>query len=113
MGFWQDYHDNGIIPNLWKGFTGQMSAEKQNEENLAFQREKLDYEKQLQQQIFEREDTAYQRSAQDAQSVGINPMAMTGLNGSGEVVPTTLPQSNVDYSQFGMAQNIPSLLTFK
>lgn len=111
MGFWQDYHDNGALPNLWKGFTGQMSAEKQNEENLQFQREKLEYEKQLQQQIFEREDTAYQRSAQDAQAVGINPMAMTGLNGSGEAVPTTLQQSNVDYSQFGMAQNLPNLLS--
>ena len=32
-----------------------------NEQNLNFQREKLDYDKALQQQIFDREDTAVQR----------------------------------------------------
>ena len=50
-GFFDWYHENGIIPNLWKGFTGQMSAEKQSseaiaanqrqyEQELAWQREK-------------------------------------------------------------------------
>lgn len=53
LGFesWEDYHKRGALPNLWKGFTGQLSAEvqtdaalaasqKQYEQELAWQREK-------------------------------------------------------------------------
>ena len=39
-GFFNWYHENGIIPNLWKGLTGQLSQEKLNDENLEFQRER-------------------------------------------------------------------------
>lgn len=38
--FFNWYHDNGIIPNIWKGATGQLSQEKINEENLQYQRER-------------------------------------------------------------------------
>lgn len=100
-GFFDWYHDNGIIPNLWKGFTGQKSAEKQNEQNLNYQNKLLGYQKDLQQQIFEREDTAFTRAYNDASQLGINPMAMIGVSsGSGSPVPMSAPQSSVDYSQF-------------
>ncbi len=38
--FFNWYHDNGIIPNIWKGVTGQLSQEKINNENLDYQRER-------------------------------------------------------------------------
>lgn len=38
--FFNWYHDNGILPNLWKGATGQLSQEKLNNENLQYQRER-------------------------------------------------------------------------
>lgn len=41
---WEDYHKNGIIPNLWKGFTGQMSAEIQSEEALKQQQDQFEAE---------------------------------------------------------------------
>lgn len=39
-GFFDWYHDNGIIPNIWKGVTGQLSQEKINDENLQYQKER-------------------------------------------------------------------------
>lgn len=103
MSFWSWYHDNGILPNLWKGFTGQLSAEKQNEQNLAFQREQLDYQKQLNQLQMEREDTAYQRAAVDAQAVGINPMALAGGNGA-----SSSPLSSTSFSGSSLQGSSPA-----
>lgn len=59
------------------------------EQNLAFQRENLDYQKALQQDLFNREDTAYQRTAYDMANAGLNPLTMSGTNGAGSVVSTS------------------------
>lgn len=61
------------------------------EQNLGFQRENLDYQKALQQTIFQREDTAHQREIEDLKRAGINPLATAGGNGAnaGSVVPLT------------------------
>lgn len=60
-------------------------------QNLGFQRENLDYQKALQQQIFQREDTAHQREIEDLKRAGINPLVTAGGNGAnaGSVVPLT------------------------
>lgn len=116
MGWLSDafdwYHDNGIIPNLWKGFTGQKSAEKQNAQNLAYQRDLLAYQKQLQQQIFAREDTAFSRAYEDASKYGINPMAIAGSSAqAGSPVPMSAPTSNVDYSAFSGLRGLDTAMT--
>lgn len=116
MGWLSDafdwYHDNGIIPNLWKGFTGQKSAEKQNSQNLSYQRDLLDYQKQLQQQIFAREDTAFSRAYEDASKYGINPMAIAGNSAqAGSPVPMSAPTSNVDYSAFSGLRGLDTAMT--
>lgn len=59
------------------------------EQNLGFQRENLEYQKALQQDIFAREDTAYQRTAYDMAKAGLNPLSMSGTNGAGSVVSTS------------------------
>lgn len=59
------------------------------DENLEYQRELQEYQKALQQQIFEREDTAYQRTAADMAAAGINPLMMKQTNGAGAEVPIT------------------------
>lgn len=56
------------------------------EENLGFQKEALDYQKALQQQIFDREDSAYQRTVQDMRAAGMSPLALQGTNSAGEAI---------------------------
>lgn len=115
MSLWDDYYENGIIPNIWKGITGQKSADRNNDLNLEYQKERnliedaryedetkynrafaenerdynrafaeeqRSYERALQQQIFEREDTALERQASSLASMGINP-ASVNMNGLG------------------------------
>lgn len=78
------------IGGLWNDFTGVS----QNNANLAFQQENLDYQKALQQKIFAREDTAYQRTVRDMRLAGLNPISMQGSNSSGEAVATTPIESS-------------------
>lgn len=126
--FFDWYHENGILPNLWKGFTGQFSQEKINDENLQYQRERnqiedkryeeetaynrafaederayqrewaaneREYQRNLQQTIFDREDTAIARQAEALRAQGINPASqnMNGL-GAGAVVSSSSPASS-------------------
>lgn len=77
------------IEKVWNDFTGITN----NERNLEFQRENFDYQKALQQEIFNREDTANQRTVQDMRLSGLNPLSMSGTNGVGEVVGTNSMES--------------------
>lgn len=126
--FFSWYHNNGILPNIWKGATGQLSQELLNEQNLEYQRERnqiedaryeeetaynrafaeddrdyqrkwaadeREYQRNLQQTIFDREDTAIARQAESLRAQGINPASqnMNGL-GAGSVVSSSSPASS-------------------
>lgn len=64
-------------------------------ENLAYQQQNLDYQRALQQQIFQREDTAVQRRKSDLLAAGMNPYlsATQPGAGAGSVVSTSAPQN--------------------
>ena len=87
------------------------------EKNLRFQRENLDYQKSLQQQIFEREDTAYQRKVNDLIAAGINPAVAAGGSGSnaGAVVRTEPLHNEMKYQapQFQLGSVIDTLKSLK
>lgn len=101
----------GGIPGLWDRFkngrtneynermtreTNQLNKEIADQ-NLAFQRENLDYQKALQEKIFEREDSAYQRTASDMRAAGLNPLVMNGTNGAGEAISINPLHNDMNY----------------
>ncbi len=64
--------------------------------NFSNQQENLEYQKKLQQQVFEREDTSVARRAQDLQTVGLSKTLAAGEGASaGSVVSTKVPQLDV------------------
>lgn len=90
---WWDYFKNGKTNDVNKEIADQ---------NLQFQRENLDYEKALQKQIFEREDTAYQRTVNDMRMAGMNPLSMQGTNGAGEAIATEPLHNDFQMQDTGM-----------
>lgn len=76
------------------------------QENLGYQRELQEYNKALQQQIFEREDTSYERTARDMRNAGLNPLAMQGTNGAGEAIAQS-PLNNSFQAQTGAPMQAP------
>lgn len=77
------------------------SQKKANDQNAAIARQNfnqqqanLDYQKAVQQQTWQREDTAWQRAVQDIQKTGMSPLALSGGAGAGQVVSTTAAQNN-------------------
>lgn len=60
-----------------------ISTYKNNMKQEAWTREQFDYNKQLNKQIMEREDTAYQRAVADAKAAGLSPLTVAGTGGAG------------------------------
>lgn len=60
----------------------------QDQRNYQFSKDVFDYNKALQQEIFNREDTAYERKRRDLERAGLNPNLAAGGSGSaaGQVV---------------------------
>lgn len=103
----------GGAMNLGSTLITNQSNEKVASQNLSFQKENLEYQKALQQQIFEREDTAYQRKVNDLIAAGINPaVAATGSgSAAGSVVNTQAPHNDMRYQapQFNLGSVLDTL----
>lgn len=80
------------------------------DQNLQFQRENLDYQKALQEQIFDREDTSYQRTVNDMRQAGLNPLAMNGTNGAGEAIATEPLHNDFQMQDVGTGTVISDLI---
>lgn len=50
--FFNWYHNNGVLPNLWKGFTGQLSNEKIADDQMKFEDKKFNEEMAWQRENF-------------------------------------------------------------
>lgn len=69
------------------------STSRNNSKQEAWTQEQFDYNRQLNQQIMNREDTAYQRAVADAQAAGLSPLVTAGTGGAG--AGGTVSQSNL------------------
>lgn len=87
MGFLDAIPIIGDVLSFGYNVFGNERNYKTNRKDVAWQREQYlenrDYERALQQQIFEREDTAIQRAVQDAGKAGFSPLSVAGGNGAG------------------------------
>lgn len=99
MGFLDFLNPISMLTNIGTGIASAIQGKKNydlNEQiardNLAMQQSNLEYQKDLQQQIFQREDTSYQRTINDMRKAGLSPLAMSGTNNSGAVLTTNAPQ---------------------
>lgn len=72
-----------------------------SEKNLDFQKENFQYQKDLQQQVFGREDNSFQRARADLEKAGYNPNILSSGAGAGSVVSTQAPQQS-PYSAGGL-----------
>lgn len=86
------------------------------QENLAYQREWNEYQKSLNEQIMQREDTAIQRQVADARAAGISPLAASnvGQAQTGTSVQTGSPLENTFRRESGsspLLENLQALNT--
>lgn len=108
--------DKGLLSNptgAWDSFqNGETNTVNKQiaDQNLQFQQETQDYNRALQEKIFEREDTAYQRTAADMAAAGINPLMMSSTNGAGQALPETAKHNDQIYQGAGIAQALPALM---
>lgn len=113
----------GAASSLFGSIAGNILNYRMQEKNYALAKEALeaqkaqqqwandqyiesrDYDRALQQQIFQREDTAIQRAVNDAQDAGFSPLAALGMPaGAGQVISSnSAPGNMVQNNQFATA----------
>lgn len=77
----------GAWDKFKNGDTNEVNRQIANQ-NLDFQRQNLEYTKQLNQQLMDREDNSYQRTVADMRAAGLSPLSMSGTDSAGSPLAT-------------------------
>lgn len=83
----------GAAASIGSAIYNMYSQKKNNDRVEDFTREQFDYNRQLNNQLMQREDTAYQRAVSDARAAGLSPLTVAGTGGAGS--GGTVSQSNL------------------
>lgn len=87
----------------------------QDQRNYDFSKDVFDYNKALQQEIFNREDTAYERKRRDLERAGLNPNLAAGGSGAaaGQVVGNSNQAGGHQLYKANLMQNYGAYLDAK
>lgn len=103
-----------VIAGIVEGAVNSGYGIYNSERNYWQQKEQFDYQKRLQQQIFDREDNAVQRRVADLKQAGLSPVLATGSSaGSGGIVSTSAPQASTPEVSTGIQQAIDAYYSVK
>lgn len=103
---WVDNKVQGFskdIGSAWGNITGDTEKNKIAMKNFELEQEKYEYDKNLQQTMFEREDSAVQRRVNDLKAAGLSPVLAAGsAANAGPVVSTKAPQREITPQPSGL-----------
>lgn len=96
----------GALGGLGVGVAQTVLNDNISKENLAFQKDVYNYQKQLQREIFQREDNAIRRRAADIAAAGGNPATAWEQNtGAGAGAPVSVTAPHRDYYDMSLIQS--------
>lgn len=101
----------GDITSVGSTLAGTVDSFLTNHQNLDLQKKNLAYQKDLQKEIFAREDNAVQRRVNDLIKAGLSPTLAAGSSaGAGSVVSTSAPQRKNNLEALTSLASVKTLL---
>lgn len=101
----------GDITSVGSTLAGTVDSFLTNRQNLDLQKQNLAYQKDLQKEIFAREDNAVQRRVNDLVKAGLSPTLAAGSSaGAGSVVSTSAPQRKNNLEALTALASVKTLL---